>query len=79
MCIPPGGGSAPGVIYASMDISCGDTTYTISTGDNKGECKKSASGETGICGSPGNEAFVSCASGCIETKGSGSCSKKSMK
>ena len=70
-------GGQMGVIYASIDLSCGDKTYTVSTGNNKGECK--SSGQNAVCAdNAGNSTEVSCASGCINSKGSASCSVKSQ-
>jgi len=70
-------GGKTGVIYASIDLSCGDKTYTVSTGNKNGECK--SSGQNAVCGdSAGNSTEVSCASGCINSSGSASCSVKSQ-
>ena len=67
----------PAVVFATIDLSCGDKTYTVSTGNNKGECK--SSGQNAVCGdSTGNSTEVSCASGCINSNGSASCSIKSQ-
>ena len=74
-CLPRG--AETGVIYASFDVECGDKTYTVGTGTNKGECQKCSDGKCGYCKDRGNEARVSCESGCVETKGSGTCSLKS--
>ena len=67
----------PTTVYATIDLSCGDKTYTVSTGNNKGECK--SSGQNAVCGdNSGNSTEVSCASGCINAKGSASCTVKSQ-
>lgn len=67
----------PTPVYATIDLSCGDKTYTVSTGNNKGECK--SSGQNAVCGdTSGNSTEVSCASGCINSSGSASCSVKSQ-
>jgi len=67
----------PTPVYATIDLSCGDKTYTVSTGNNKGECK--SSGQNAVCGDTGgNSTEVSCASGCINSSGSASCQVKSQ-
>ena len=64
-------------VYATIDLSCGDKTYTVSTGNNKGECQ--SSGQNAVCGdSGGNSTEVSCASGCMNAKGSASCTVKAQ-
>jgi hypothetical protein len=64
-------------IFATLDLNCGDRTYTVSTGNNKGECQSSGTGKNAVCGdNSGNSAEVSCASGCLNAKGSGSCKLK---
>jgi len=62
--------------YASLDLNCGGTTYTVSTGTSGGECK--SSGQNAVCGDGGNTTEVSCASGCIDANGSASCSIKAQ-
>jgi len=70
-------GGKTGFAYASIDLSCGDKTYTVSTGNNKGECK--SSGQNAVCGdTSGNTTEVSCASGCINSNGSATCSVKAQ-
>jgi hypothetical protein len=77
-CLP--GTVETGVIYASIDVECGDKTYTVGTGSKKGECQKGSDRKSGICADiAGNEAQVTCENGCITTKGSGSCSLKSKR
>jgi len=77
-CLPTG--AETGVIYASIDVECGDKTYTVGTGSKKGACEKGSDGKSGICNdTAGNEAQATCDNGCIATKGSGFCSVKSKK
>jgi hypothetical protein len=61
----------PIAIGASIDLKCGDTTYTVSTGDNQGECKTGPGAQNATCGSKGGGAKASCASGCMSSSGSG--------
>jgi hypothetical protein len=73
-----GGGTGPAV-FASVDLVCGGSTYTVSTGNgNKGaECKTGGNGNNAICDDgQGNGAEVNCSSGCSSSKGSGSCKVK---
>ena len=65
----------PIAIGASLDLKCGGTTYTVSTGDNKGQCKTGPGAQNATCGD-GGTAEASCASGCISSSGSGSCTVK---
>lgn len=71
----------PGVAYATSSIKCDDgTVYEVSTGNDQGACDTDTSdGEpSGIrCrDGEGNRAQATCMSGCIQTKGSGSCKVK---
>jgi hypothetical protein len=67
----------PSIIGASIDLQCGNTKYTVSTGNNQGECKTGAKPGNAVCSDlNGNEAEVSCADGCVSSKGSGSCAIK---
>lgn len=79
----------PGVVFATIDVTCGGDkgkTFTISTGNKKGECRAIADGkldvETGKCDDgKGNSALVACranggAGTCSNTQGSGSCVEK---
>lgn len=68
--------TTPGTSAATIDLSCGDKTYTVSTGTNGGECQ--SSGQNAVCGDGStNKTEVSCASGCINAHGSASCQVKS--
>ncbi|MCB1876941.1 MAG: hypothetical protein KDH88_13290 [Chromatiales bacterium] len=70
---------APGVIYARFDLECGSKTYTLSTGNSRGECRKASDGKYVLCSDgAGNEARANCEGGCVTTKGAGSCSVKPM-
>jgi len=74
----------PTVAYATTDVRCGNTTYTISTGTKGGSCYTNASGgktTDGNCANGDNGAEVNCSwnSGqgkCGAVTGSGSCSIK---
>ena len=71
------GGGQTGVAYASVDVTCGEKTYTVSTGNNKGECKSNGNGNSAVCDDgKGNSSEVFCSTGCGSAKGSGSCSVK---
>jgi|SRR5215467_3640467 len=66
-----------GVAYASIDLSCGDKTYTVSTGNKQGECQSGGTGNNALCDDGhGNKAEVNCSTGCKSSFGSGSCSVK---
>jgi hypothetical protein len=74
------GGGQTGVAYASVDVTCGDKTYSVSTGNNKGECKSNGNGNSAVCDDgKGNSSEVFCSTGCGSAKGSGSCSVKTAK
>lgn len=66
----------PTVIGASIDLKCGDTKYTVSTGTDHGNC--STQGQTATCDDKGGHAEASCASGCIQSNGGDSCSVKKL-
>jgi hypothetical protein len=69
----------PTVIGASIDLKCGDTTYTVSTGNDQGDCKTGEPPTTAGCSDgKGNGAEVSCLSGCTNSSGSGSCTVKKL-
>jgi hypothetical protein len=73
----PGQGGDTGVYYASIDLVCGNRTYTVSTGNKSGECKTGGNGNNAVCGDGhGNAAEVNCFSGCSSSNGSGSCTAK---
>jgi hypothetical protein len=73
---PMVGPRGPTVVGASIDVECSNgKTYTITTGNNRGKCKRVSDG--GVCtDAHGNDATTSCVSGCVETSGSGDCKKK---
>jgi hypothetical protein len=73
---PPVWPRGPTVIGASIDLKCGDTKYTVSTGTDHGNC--STQGQTATCDDKGGHAEASCASGCISSNGAGSCSVKKL-
>lgn len=75
--VSPGHGGGTGVSQATVDLVCGDKTYTVSTGNKSGECKTGGNGNNGICDDGrGNSSEVNCSSGCASAKGSGSCTVK---
>jgi hypothetical protein len=39
----------PIAIGASIDLKCGDTTYTVSTGNDQGNCATGANGQVATC------------------------------
>jgi hypothetical protein len=72
----PGLGGGTGVAYASIDLTCGNNTYTVTTGNNHGQCKSGGNGNNAICDDGhGNGAEVLCSSGCTSSSGSGACTK----
>jgi hypothetical protein len=75
---PPVGPRDPIAVGASLDLKCGDTNYTVSTGNKGGECASGGNGNNAMCDDgKGNTAEVNCSSGCKSSKGSGSCTIKS--
>lgn len=77
----------PSVVFATTDVKCGKTTYTISTGNNEGRCiTTSKEGNTsggGCFDSKGNSSYVDCGFNngegvCDSVNGSGSCSIKKV-
>lgn len=75
----------PRAVFATLDVKCGKTTYTVSTGSNDGFCNTTTkNGKTtggGCADSKGNDAFVDCDFNkgegvCDRVNGSGSCSMK---
>lgn len=75
----------PGVVYATSSIKCGDRVYEVSTGNNKGQCSvRGVEGEEDHmvnCSTADgkNVANATCALGCGDTNGSGSCKIKVAK
>lgn len=76
MARPVARASDPALIPASIDMVCGHRTYTVSTGAGKGDCANSG-GSRSFCSDGRNAAQADCASGCVSSKGSGSCSVRS--
>jgi hypothetical protein len=71
--ITPGGPA----FAAKTTLTCGSTTYEVSTGTNDGECTK-VEGSAAGCSGGGNATMASCGSGCSQTKsGSATCTVKS--
>jgi hypothetical protein len=72
---PPVGPRGPIAVGASIDIKCGDTKITVSTGNNKGECETGGGppANNAGCTDGKNSASASCVSGCNQSAGSGSC------
>lgn len=80
-CPEPPGEGAPGVVYASISVRCGDDVYTVSTGSNGGKCEttEGPAGTGAHCTDGNNGATMTCKSGvgkCIESEGRGSCTIK---
>lgn len=78
-------GGAPNHTNSSIDMKCGSTTYTLSTGTTGGSCstQKDASGHTtsGSCSDGNNTSSADCSGNggsgqCSSTSGNGSCSIK---
>jgi hypothetical protein len=74
-------GTQTGVAYASIDLVCGDKTFTVTTGTKGGHCKTTPSPQgtpqIATCEDGDNTAQASCAyGGCVETAGAGDCKKK---
>ena len=72
-------------VNATIDVTCGGHTYTISTGNNNGSCvvdwDRTRRVTGGSCtdsgtGQRGNDAAVDCRAGCLNAFGSGTCTKK---
>jgi hypothetical protein len=67
-------GENQGVSYATISLVCGATKYTVSTGNNKGNCQTGGNGNNAICDDgKGNSGKVQCDGGCQSSAGSGSC------
>ncbi|MBX6324235.1 MAG: hypothetical protein IRY94_20675, partial [Rhodospirillaceae bacterium] len=74
-----GGGGGSTVVYAAIDLKCGDSTITVSTGNKKGSCGQTTVGGadyTKCSDGKGNYAYANCAEGCTQSGGSGSCTMK---
>src|SRR5260370_3323456 len=69
------GGADLGFAYATISLSCGGKTYTLSTGNSKGNCQNNGTLSLGTDGG-GNEARASCEAGRQSSSGSGSCTAK---
>lgn len=71
-CTPP----RPTPVLATIDLNCGNRTFTVSTGNNSGSC--TIVDKIANCGDGlgGNTAAAACESGCISSSGSGSCKLK---
>jgi hypothetical protein len=67
-----------GMTSGSIDLDCGGRIYTVSTGDNVGECSASSLGglKSASCSGSGGQGAANCAIGCTSASGSGSCSVK---
>jgi hypothetical protein len=73
-------------VNATIDVNCGNHTYTISTGNNNGFCVIDFGSNHRVTGgrcldtnqdnTRNNNATLSCALGCSDAAGSGFCSKK---
>jgi hypothetical protein len=81
--LPPDGGGGTGVVYSTTSIKCGNTVYEVSTGTKGGVCATSgpanAPVESATCNDGGNRAGANCRTGCEGTRGSGSCTIKSVR
>lgn len=81
--IPPGG-TPTKVAYASIDLSCGNKTYTIKTGTDGGRCDVTTydnpKQNVAICqdGDKGGGG-ANCTDGCVSSEGTGSCSVKTTR
>jgi len=76
---PVVGPKGPIAVGATIDLKCGDRTYTVSTGNSQGDCTAgptTPAGQATCTDGKGNAAEVSCAHGCMNSHGSGSCSIK---
>jgi hypothetical protein len=66
-----------GVAEATISVKCGNKVYEVSTGTKKGGCTTTPQGGA-YCGGDGNNwAGASCAKGCEDPKGKGTCTVKS--
>jgi hypothetical protein len=75
---PEGGGRAPGVVYASTSMKCGNDVVQVGTGTGEGKCT-STEGPAGngiTCTGGKSGATAVCVGGvskCLETEGAGFC------
>lgn len=73
-------GGDSGVVYATSSLKCDDgTVYEVSTGNDKGECSPTMSGNENVMvcdDGKGNTASAGCYNGCGGATGSGSCKVK---
>jgi hypothetical protein len=64
----------PQVLKSTIEKTCGDKTYVLSTGTKKGTCG------TGVtvaeCSDGANSARATCSKGCESSTGAGSCTTK---
>lgn len=73
----------PGVAYSTINVKCGDRTFTISTGTNGGKCTvvhdTRGKTESGSCQDGNHSSTVICGTenGCTGNSGSGTCDLKS--
>lgn len=68
------------VVYKSTTVKCGDTNYTVSTGNSGGKCGVVDVGGkkfTRCTDGKGNYAYANCG-GCDQSGGTGSCTIKSQ-
>lgn len=69
--------ATPKTSRSSSSLKCGSTVYSVSTGNNKGNCTTNVSTNVVTCtDGAGNKAIASCLHGCTSTSGSGSCNTK---
>ena len=82
--LPPGGTTTT-VVYASIDLSCGNKTYTVKTGTDGGSCSVTSypgnpGAKTAICTDSGKgSGGANCSEGCSSSEGAGSCSVKTTR
>lgn len=68
------------VLATTINVECGEKTYKVSTGSQKGSCQvnhgSDGKTESATCSDgAGNSATVLCNSGCSSTKNSGTCQR----
>jgi hypothetical protein len=61
-----------GPVFATISFTCGDKTFNLSTGNNKGKCTGALLNASCTDGK-GNSAEADCTTGCTSSSGSGSC------
>jgi hypothetical protein len=64
----------PKVMKSTIEKTCGNVTYVLSTGTKKGICGNGVS--VAECTDGGNSAKASCSKGCESSTGAGSCTTK---